>query len=86
MPPSLDNDPAGLYLEATAALVVRDSPQGFMVFIRIRAQELCEIRVDQSVPGYAEYDTRRRNVFPHCGRTGLDFLNREGIVDRRTAL
>jgi hypothetical protein len=86
MTPLLDNDPVGLYLEATAALVVRDPPESFMVFIRIGAQELCEIRVDQSIPGYAEDDTGWRNVFPHRGRTGFDFLDRKAIVDRFSTL
>jgi len=40
MPPLLDNDPVGLYLEAAAAPVVRDPQEGFMVFIRIGTQEL----------------------------------------------
>jgi hypothetical protein len=82
MPPLLDNDPVGLYLEVTSALVVRDPPKGFMVFVRIGTQELCEIRVDQSIPGYAEHDTGRRNVFPNRGRTGFDLLDREAVADR----
>jgi len=46
----------------------------FAVFIGVGTEQLRQVRVNQTVPGDAEYDARRGNLFSHSDCIGLKLL------------